>query len=86
MAITICTTCGGASLGERDICGVCGAPTPPSGEIRLLPHEVVLGILEHAEEFLASSPVRQLVLAFTAGSFIALGTVLSVALTVGVET
>ncbi len=60
--------------------------TPPSGEIRRLPHEVVLGFLEHAEEFLASSPVRQLVLAFTAGSFIAFGAVLSVALTVGVET
>ncbi len=50
-----------------------------------MPHEVVLGFLEHAEELLASGPFRQAVLAFSAGSFIAFGAVLSVALTTDVE-
>ncbi len=50
-----------------------------------MPHEVVLGFLEHAEELLASGPFRQAVLAFAAGSFIAFGAVLSVALTTDVE-
>ncbi len=50
-----------------------------------MPHEVVLGFLEHAEELLASGPYRQAVLAFAAGSFITFGAVLSVALTTDVE-
>ncbi|MFQ6026337.1 MAG: formate/nitrite transporter family protein [Dehalococcoidia bacterium] len=41
--------------------------------------------LEHAEELLASSPLRQAVLAFSAGAFICFGAMLSVALTVDVE-
>ncbi len=85
MAITICETCGAAFLGESDLCADCGKPTPSRGELRRMPHEVVLGFLEHAEEFLASSPPRQLVLAFAAGSFITFGAVLSVALTTGVD-
>jgi len=55
------------------------------GEIRRLPHEVVLGFLEHAEAFLAASPLQQFALAFAAGSFITFGALLSVVLTVGVE-
>lgn len=86
MAINVCETCGAAFLGERDACVACGERIPPRGEIRRLPHEVILGFLEHAEEFLVSSPAKQFVLAFSAGSFITFGAVLSVALTVGVET
>jgi formate transporter len=58
---------------------------PERGEIRRLPHEVVHQFLDHAEEFLTSSPLRQLALAVAAGSFITFGAVLSVALTVDVE-
>ena len=85
MPITICQACGTAFRGEGGTCVGCGEPIPSSGEIRRLPHEVVLSFLEHAEEFLVSSPPRQLVLALAAGSFITFGAVLSVALTTGVE-
>ncbi len=50
-------------------------PSPGAGEIRRLPHEVVQQFLDHAEEFLAAGPLRQLVMAFSAGSFIAFGAV-----------
>ncbi len=83
--ITICDTCGAVTRGAPEDCPDCGADVLPRGDIRRMPHEVVLGFLEHAEEFLASSPLRQLVLALAAGSFITFGAVLSVALTTGVE-
>ena len=83
MPITICETCGSVFRGDRDTCESCGESVPPRDEIRRLPHEVVLSFLEHAEELLASSPLRQAVLAFVAGSFIAFGAVLSVAPTTG---
>lgn len=83
--ISICETCG-AAFDERDeVCPGCGAPRPSRGEIRRLPHEVVLQFLEHAEEFLTSGPLRQLALALAAGSFIAFGAALSVVLTLEVE-
>ena len=85
MAITICETCGAAFQGESAACAGCGSSTPPRGELRRMPHEVVLGFLEHAEEFLTSRPLRQFVLAFSAGSFITFGAVLTVALTTGIE-
>lgn len=50
-----------------------------------MPHEVVLSFVHHAEEFLAAGPLRQLVLAFAGGSFIAFGALLSVFLTMGIE-
>ena len=50
-----------------------------------MPHEVVLSFLEQAEELLASNPLRQVALAVVAGCFIAIGAVLSVALSTGVE-
>lgn len=84
--ISICETCGSSFLAESDACPDCGASIPLRGEIRRLPHEVILGFLEHAEELLASNPLRQVALAVAAGSFIAFGAVLSVALTTGVET
>ena len=85
MRIAICETCGSAFRGESDACPDCGESLPPWGELRRLPHEVVLSFLEHAEELLASSPLRQVLLAFVAGSFIAFGAILSVALTTDVE-
>jgi len=85
MAITICEACGSVSREDRDTCENCGEPVPSRDEIRRLPREVVLSFLEHAEDLLASSPLRQAVLAFMAGSFIAFGAVLSVALTTGME-
>ena len=45
----------------------------------------MLTFLEHAEELLASNPLRQVALAVVAGCFIAIGAVLSVALSTGVE-
>ena len=86
MAMSICETCGSPVDRESEACENCGESVPPRGEIRRLPHEVVLSFLEHAEELLESSPLRQAVLAFVAGSFITFGAVLSVALTTGVET
>ena len=85
MTLSICETCGSASREERDTCANCGEPIPPSEEIRRLPHGVVHQFLEHAEEFLTASPLKQLALAFLAGSFITFGAALSVALTVDVE-
>ncbi|HWP62160.1 MAG TPA: formate/nitrite transporter family protein [Candidatus Binatia bacterium] len=52
--------------------------------MRRLPREVVHSFVEHAEEFLAAGPHRQAVLAFAAGSFIAFGAMLSIALSTGV--
>ncbi len=86
MTLSICETCGSPVHRESEACENCGESVPPRGEIRRLPHEVVLSFLEHAEELLESSPLRQAALAFVAGSFIAFGAVLSVALTTGVET
>ena len=83
--MSICETCGSPLQSENTTCEGCGEPVSLRGEIRRLPHEVVLSFLEHAEELLASSPLRQAVLAFVAGSFITFGAVLSVALTTGVE-
>ncbi len=85
MTISICETCGSAFRSHGDTCPDCGAHLPEKEAIRRLPHEVVQQFLEHAEEFLASGPLRQAVLAFAAGSFITFGAVLSVALTVDVE-
>jgi len=81
--LDICEDCGEAYSG--DTCPHCGKPTPPRGEIRRLPREVVLAFVEHAEEYLAAGPRRQAVLAFAAGSFIAFGAMLSIVFTVGVE-
>ncbi len=67
MAINICETCGRAFREHGEACPDCGAPLPERGEIRRLPHEVVLQFLAHAEEFLTSGPLRQLALAFAAG-------------------
>jgi formate transporter len=85
MAINICETCGGAFRGHGETCPDCGGTLPERGEIRRLPQEVVLQFLDHAEEFLVAGPLRQLALAFAAGSFITFGAVLSVALTVDVD-
>lgn len=85
MAITICEKCETPFRGQGEVCPNCGASVEPRGEIRRLPHEVVLSFLEHAEEFLASSSLRQLAMAFAAGSFITFGAVLSVALTTEVD-
>lgn len=85
MAIDICETCGRPFRGRKEECPDCGAPLPERGEIRRLPHEVVHEFLAHAEEFLTSSPLRQAALAFTAGAFITFGAILSVALTVDVD-
>jgi len=86
LTMSVCETCGSPINREGEACENCGEAAPPRGDIRRLPHEVVLSFLEHAEELLESSPLRQAVLAFLAGSFIAFGAVLSVALTTGVET
>ncbi len=85
MTISICDTCGSAFRSHGDACPDCGSSLPERGEIRRLPHEVVNQFLEHAEEFLTSGPLRQAALAFAAGSFITFGAVLSVALTVDVN-
>lgn len=85
MRVAICETCGSAFRWESDACPDCGGSIPPRGETRRLPHEVVLSFLEQAEELLASNPLRQVALAVVAGCFIAIGAVLSVALSTGVE-
>ncbi len=85
MSIGICDTCGNAFRDHGEKCPDCGATLPARGDILRLPHEVVLQFLDHAEEFLTAGPLRQLALAFAAGSFITFGAVLSVALTVDVE-
>ena len=85
MALTICGSCGSATREERDACADCGEPTADREEIRRLPHEVVHQFVEHAEDFLSAGPLKQLALAFMAGSFITFGAMLSVALTTEVE-
>ncbi len=85
MAINVCETCGSAFRAHGEACPDCGVPLPERGEIRRLPQAVVLQFLDHAEEFLTAGPIRQLALAFAAGSFITFGAVLSVALTVDVD-
>ncbi len=85
MALSVCEACGAAFKGEPTECEGCDEAMPSRGEIRRLPHQVVLGFLEHAEAFLAASPIQQFVLAFAAGSFVTFGALLSVLLTVGVE-
>lgn len=60
------------------------APDVPRSDIRRLPREVVLAFVDHAQEYLAAGPGKQLALAFMAGSFIGFGAMVSVALTVGV--
>lgn len=77
---------GAAFRGDPGECPQCGAPLPPRGDIRRLPREVVLAFIDHAEEYLAAGPLKQAVLAFAAGSFIAFGAMLSVALTLAVAT
>lgn len=85
MTLGICDHCGAPFRGARESCPDCGSQLPAHDEIRRLPKQVVLQFLEHAEEFLAAGPLKQLVLAFAAGSFITFGAVLSIALTVDVE-
>jgi len=85
MALNVCETCGQAFLEDSETCPNCGHQVPSREEIRRTPYEVVLSFLEHAEELLVSSPLRQAALAFTAGSFICFGAILSVALTTDVE-
>lgn len=86
MELSICEVCKSPFLGEPEVCPECGSPQPKRGEIRRTPHEVVLGFVAHAEEYLAAGPVRQALLAFTAGSFIGFGAMLSIVLTLGVTT
>lgn len=85
MALGICDSCGSAFRGEPAVCPACGAALESREDIRRLPQEVVLGFVDHAEEFLAAGAFRQAALAFTGGSFIAFGAMLSVVLTVGIE-
>ena len=85
MPIDICEACGSTFHKHGETCPDCGAPLADRGEIRRLPHDVVLRFLDHAEEFFAAGPPRQLALAFAAGSFITFGAVLSVVLTVDVD-
>jgi formate transporter len=49
-----------------------------------MPREVVVAFVEHAEEYLAASPGKQLALALMAGAFIGFGAMVSIAITVGV--
>jgi formate transporter len=86
MSITVCENCESAVAGDTSTCPVCGAAEAPPGEIRRLPHEVVLTFIEHARDFVTASPGKQVALAFTAGAFITFGAALSVVLTVGIKT
>ena len=70
---------------EPAICPGYGEALGPRGDIRWLPQEVVLGFVDHAEELLAGTALKQATLAFAGGSFIAFGAMLSVVLTVGIE-
>lgn len=79
-----CATCGAVFPEATPGCSEC-AHRLGRQEIRRLPYEVVLALLDHGEEFLRSTPDRQAALALGAGSFIAFGALLSVVLTVGVE-
>ncbi len=85
MAIAICESCGDAFRGDPSACPSCGSSLTPRGDIRRLPQEVVLGFVDHAEEFLAATAWKQAALAFAGGAFIAFGAMLSVVLTVGIE-
>lgn len=85
MEVTICDCCGEPMRGHPAKCPDCGRPIPDRGDIRRLPREVVLDFVEHAEDYLAAGPGKQAVLAFAAGSFIAFGAMLSVVLSLGVE-
>lgn len=85
-AARLCLACGTVVLDPGGGCPDCGAPLGTRGDIRRLPREVVLGLVAHAEEYLAAGPGKQAVLAFAAGSFIAFGAMLSVILTIGVTT
>lgn len=82
----VCPHCGRLTADEGGSCPACGAAFGRRGDIRRLPREVVLGFVEHAEEYLVAGPRKQAVLAFAAGSFIAFGAMLSVVLTIGVTT
>lgn len=86
MAVGICESCLTPFRGEPSVCPACDHPVTPRGDFRRLPQEVVLAFVDHAEEFLAASPLKLMVLAFAAGSFIAFGAMLSIVLTLGVET
>ncbi len=76
MALGICEHCGAAFRGEAAICPGCGEALEPRGDIRRLPQEVVLGFVDHAEELLAGTALKQATLAFAGGSFIAFGAML----------
>ncbi len=80
-----CDSCGAEISRDARTCSDCGGKQGERGDIRRLPREVVLSFVDHAEEFLAAGPVRQAVLAFAGGSFIAFGALLSVFLTMGIE-
>jgi uncharacterized OB-fold protein len=67
VTVIICENCGSVYRAEGRACPDCGAVVNSREEIRRLPHEVVLQFLEHAEEFLTSSSLRQLALAFDRG-------------------
>lgn len=79
----LCPACGVLLEEAPGTCPDCGRPL--HGEIRRLPREVVVEFVDHAEEYLRASAGRQLALAFMAGSFIAFGAMLSIAITVGIR-
>jgi formate transporter len=54
-------------------------------EIRRLPHEVVTGFVAHGEELMQAPRGRIIALSLAAGAFIAIGAMISVAISVGVE-
>ena len=83
--VATCYHCGSEVPGGTPACPDCGAEQSERGDIRRLPHEVVLSFVHHAEEFLAAGTVKQAALAFAGGSFIAFGALLSVFLTMGIE-
>ena len=60
-------------------------PDDAKAEIRRLPHEVVHGFVEHAMELMEAGPARLLVLSVAAGSFIAIGAMISIALSLDIE-
>lgn len=54
-------------------------------EIRRLPHEVVEGFVDHATELMEAGSVRLLLLSIAAGSFIAIGAMISIVLSLDIE-